>query len=218
MYNPRPNQVHDERWIRAFVAEVGAGTLVTATGLAGTGRAGAGRIEATFLPLVWEDDTVVAHCARANPQVRALDGVQALWIVQDADAYISPSWYPAKREHGRVVPTWNYSVVHLRGQIRVHDDPSWLRAAVALLTDVNERAALDPWSVDDAPDEYVDQQLRAIVGIEMAVSAVEAKAKWSQNRSEADQTGVLQGLRERGRASAADAMARVLGGPGESAG
>ncbi len=109
-------------------------------------------------------------------------------------AYISPSWYAAKAEHGRVVPTWNYSSVHLTGTVTVHDDPEWVRDAVTRLTDRHEQPRAEPWAVTDAPETYVDKNLKAIVGIELTVAKVEAKAKLSQNRSEDDQAGVVAGL------------------------
>ena len=110
------------------------------------------------------------------------------------DAYVSPSWYATKAEHGKVVPTWNYSVVHLRGSIVVHDDPEWVRALVTRLTDRHESARDEPWAVTDAPADYIDKNLRPIIGVEVVVSSVEAKAKLSQNRSEADRAGVAAGL------------------------
>jgi transcriptional regulator len=117
-----------------------------------------------------------------------------LLIITGPEAYISPSWYPAKSEHGKVVPTWNYTAVHLTGTVRVHEDPQWLRAAVTELTDVHEHARVNRWSVSDAPETYVEGQLRGIVGLEVHVTQVEGKAKLSQNRSDADQQGVIDGL------------------------
>ncbi|ADG97236.1 FMN-binding negative transcriptional regulator [Segniliparus rotundus DSM 44985] len=212
MYNPRPHQVHDEAAIRAFVAQVGSGTLVTAS---------PARIEATLLPILWSGDTVVAHLAKANPQAAAISsGAPGLWVVQGPEAYVSPGWYASKREHGaggraRVVPTWNYSVVQLRGRVCVRDDAAWVRSVVSQLTDVQEQAMSTPWGVGDAPEEYIDGQLCAIVGVEMRVESVEAKAKWSQNRSAADKAGVLAGLRDQGAAAAAEHMAAVLAVSGE---
>jgi transcriptional regulator len=139
------------------------------------------------------------HLARANPHWRDVaDGAPALAIVTGAEAYVSPAWYASKSEHGRVVPTWNYSQVHLTGRLTVHHDPAWLRDAVTRLTEAHERPRPDPWSVTDAPEAYVGKQLRAIVGLELAVEKVEAKAKLSQNRSDADRAGVVRGLRAEG--------------------
>ena len=130
---------------------------------------------------------------------------EALAIIQGADAYISPSWYASKAEHGRVVPTWNYSTAHVYGNLVVHDDPAWLAGQVRRLTDVNEAGFDHPWSVDDAPERYISGQLRAIVGLELVITRIEAKAKLSQNRPDADIDGVVAGLAARGQAeSAAD--------------
>ena len=110
------------------------------------------------------------------------------------DAYISPSWYASKAEHGRVVPTWNYSTAHAYGRLVIHDDVRWLESLVRRLTDRHETGREDPWSVDDAPPRFVAGQLRAIVGVEVVISRVEAKLKLSQNRPAADIDGVQTGL------------------------
>lgn len=169
--------------------------------------------QATLLPIVWHDDVVIVHMARANQHWRAI-GVDhpGLVIVTGPDAYITPSWYPAKSEHGKVVPTWNYTAVHLSGPLRVHEDPDWLRKAVTDLTDTHEQVRADPWAVGDAPDSYIDGQLRGIIGVEMRVEQVDAKAKLSQNRSEADRRGVVEGLSTEpypGAAEVAAAMDRL---------
>ncbi|OHV38444.1 MULTISPECIES: FMN-binding negative transcriptional regulator [Pseudofrankia] len=187
MYVPAANRVDDETLIREFVAERGSGTLVT------VGPDGVA--DATLLPVLWEADLVVAHFARVNDHSRRMrDGAAGLLVVQGPEAYVSPSWYPAKAEHGRVVPTWNYSAVHLRGPVTVHDDPEWLRAVVTGLTERHEAGRDHPWAVTDAPERYIEGMLRAIVGVSLRVESVEAKAKWSQNRSEADRAGVLAQL------------------------
>lgn len=194
-YVPRFNQMPGEE-VRDFVASVGTAQLVTV--------AADGTPDATFLPVLWREDRLVGHLARANPHWRALvEGSPALVVVTGPDAYVSPSFYLTKREHGRVVPTWNYSVVHLRGPVRVVEDAEWLRELVTALTDHHESSRDEPWAVTDAPSTYVDKQLRAIVGVEVAVESVEAKAKLSQNRSAADVAGVIEGLGEH---PVADAM------------
>ena len=119
-------------------------------------------------------------------------------IVHGPDAYITPSWYAAKREHGRVVPTWNYLTAHVYGELVIHDDPVWVEAFVRRLTTLHEGDREHPWAVDDAPRDYIDGQLRAIVGLELLISRVEAKAKLGQNRSAEDIDGVIDGLSERG--------------------
>lgn len=189
MYIPRHFAVEDLDEVRALVRAVHVGQLVT-VGLDGTP-------DATLLPVLWEGDEVVLHLARANEHWRRIaSGSPGLVVVTGPDAYITPRWYASKREHGRVVPTWNYSAVHLRGPVTVHDDPEWLRQAVTRLTDHHEgrTAGDDGWGVDDAPARFVEGQLKAIVGVSMAVTHVDAKAKLSQNRSDADQAGVIDGL------------------------
>ncbi|MEV7395761.1 FMN-binding negative transcriptional regulator [Aeromicrobium sp. NPDC092404] len=202
MYIPHFNAMDDHDDIRAFVESVGSAEIVTV--------APDGTPTATLLPILWSADggTVVAHMARANPHWRDIrDGARFLAIVAGPQAYISPAWYASKAEHGRVVPTWNYSAVHLTGTARVHDDPAWVREAVTRLTDHHETPRSEPWAVTDAPATYVDKNLRAIVGLELSVERVEAKAKLSQNRSAEDRAGVVAGLRaEGGDPAVADAM------------
>jgi transcriptional regulator len=146
------------------------------------------------------------HVARANPLWWTHDATQwVLAIFQGPQAYISPSLYPSKQEHGRVVPTWNYAVVHARGQLAVHEDPAWLHALVTELTDHHEAERAQPWAVNDAPAEYIEGLTRAIVGIEIAVQRLEGKWKVSQNRPPADRAGVVRGL-----AAATDPAARAM--------
>lgn len=207
MYVPKHFAVEGESEIRAMVEAVGSGWLVTV---------GDGDVPtATLLPVLWSEDHVVAHVARANPQWRGMDGQPALLIVGGPEAYVSPSWYPSKAEHGRVVPTWNYTAVHLTGTVRVHHDPEWLLAVVTALTDRHESGRGEPWRVTDAPPQYVDANLGAIVGIELTVTRFEAKAKLSQNRGEADRRGVIEGLRREG-APGASAIASAVESAPES--
>ncbi|WP_328827609.1 FMN-binding negative transcriptional regulator [Nocardioides acrostichi] len=198
---PRPNEIPPDD-ARALVAEVGAGELITV----GTD----GFPTATRLPLLWEGDRVRLHMAIANPHWRTIaDDSPALLVVTGAEAYLSPSFYASKREHGRVVPTWNYSAVQLRGRITVHQDAGWLGEQVADLTDLNESERDEPWAVSDAPAEFIAQQLRAIVGIEMVVASFTGKAKLSQNRSDADRAGVVEGLLTTGRSRDAEVAHRM---------
>ena len=186
LYVPRFN-VMDPDDVRPFVEAVATAQLVT------VGEDGAP--DATFLPVLWEGDRLVGHLARANRHWRRMvDGSPALAIVTGPDTYVSPSWYASKAEHGKVVPTWNYSVVHLRGAVVVHDDPEWVRSLVTRLTDRHEADRAERWRVTDAPSDYVDKNLRPIVGVEILVESVEAKAKLSQNRSDEDRAGVAAGL------------------------
>ncbi|MEP9381378.1 FMN-binding negative transcriptional regulator [Nocardioides cheoyonin] len=201
MYVPHFNAV-DEAEARAMVASYAVGELVT-TGPDGYPLA-------TLLPVVWEGDTVIAHFARANPHWRAIGtdrpGTPALLVCTGPAAYVHPGWYAAKAEHGKVVPTWNYSSVHLTGHARVVHDPVWLRDAVERLTDVHEAGRPDRWRVGDAPADYIEKMLKGIVGVELAVERVEGKAKLSQNRSAEDRDGVIAGL---GDHPVADAMRRL---------
>lgn len=200
--------------LEAFVRAQSVGQLITV---------GADGVpEATLLPVLWEGERLLAHIARANRQwERIVDGSPALVVVSGPDAYISPRWYATKREHGRVVPTWNYSALHLSGPVRVVDDLEWVREAVSLLTGRHEGGRTDPWQVTDAPEKFVASQLRAIVGIELTVAKVEGKAKLSQNRSDADRQGAIDGLATEGEPAAHDvaaAMSRALqadGAPGQ---
>jgi transcriptional regulator len=131
----------------------------------------------------------------------------ALVIMRGPDAYVSPAWYASKREHGRVVPTWNYLTAHVYGTMTVHDDPAWVEDVVRRLSDLHEAGRPEPWSVDDAPAKYVSGQLRAIVGVEVAIRRIEAKFKLSQNRPEADIDGVIDGLHAAGDHRTAEAVA-----------
>jgi transcriptional regulator len=122
--------------------------------------------------------------------------VETLAIFQGPDAYVTPSWYPTKKETGMVVPTWNYAVVHAYGPLRVIDDAEWLRSLVGRLSDQHEAAFRDRWSVSDAPPEYIEKLLGSIVGIEMVLTKLIGKWKVSQNRPTTDREGVVNGLRE----------------------
>ena len=137
------------------------------------------------------------HLARANPVWKNFSAqVDALVVFQGAHAYISPSWYESKKEHGKVVPTWNYAVVHASGPLRVIDDRAWVRRFVEQLTDRHEAHRSDPWKVTDAPTDFVDTMTNAIVGIEVPIMQLAGKWKVSQNRPQKDRTGVVQGLQQ----------------------
>ncbi len=206
VYIPPFNRAGEEVELRTLIAGVRAGWLVT------NGQESAP--SATFLPVLWRGDTVVAHMARANPHWHEIGSdTPALVILTGPDAYVSPTFYATKAEHGKGVPTWNYSAVHLTGIARVHHDAEWLRMAVEELTNEHERGRQAPWHTTDAPSAYIDGQLRGIVGVEVTVAKVEGKAKLSQNRSRPDREGVVTGLRQSDRAndlSVADQMASAL--------
>ncbi|HEY3716875.1 MAG TPA: FMN-binding negative transcriptional regulator [Jatrophihabitantaceae bacterium] len=151
---------------------------------------------ATPLPMLLEGPSLVGHVARNNPHWRAAVAGESMVIAHGPDTYVSPSWYATKREHGRVVPTWNYLTAHVYGELVVHDDVEWLRALVTRLTQRHELDRPQPWSIGDAPEAFIEGQLRAIVGVELRIVRIEAKAKLSQNRPEADRAGVIAGLDE----------------------
>jgi transcriptional regulator len=185
-------------------------------------------ITANSVPFFLDDDpaggpgVLRAHVARANPVWReARADVESLVVFQGAQGYVSPAWYPSKAEHGKVVPTWNYVIVQGRGTVRFVDDAEWLRAFVSRLTDRHEgeRAAhggATAWAVTDAPPDYVDTMLRAIVGVEIVLGSLVGKWKVSQNRPQADRDGVARGL-DGVPGSVAAEMARDVRGPGAAA-
>ncbi len=157
-------------------------------------------LQASHVPLLLdrstgEFGTLRGHLARANPQWRDLaNGSDALVIFSGADAYVSPTFYPGKAEHGKAVPTWNFLAVHAYGQAEVFSEPERLRALVSQLTDRHEAGQAQPWAVADAPPDYLQSMLKAIVGFDLPISRLEGKRKLSQNRSAADIAGVQQGL------------------------
>jgi transcriptional regulator len=166
---------------------------------------------ATYLPLLYdpsvgERGALLGHVARNNDQWREPAEGESLVIVHGPDAYVTPSWYASKSEHGRVVPTWNYITAHVYGRLVVHDDAAWLEQLVRRLTDHHEADLPHPWSVDDAPADFIAGQLRAIVGVELCITRIEAKVKMSQNRPAADVKGVIDGYDERGDTVMRDAV------------
>jgi transcriptional regulator len=150
--------------------------------------------------------TMRGHVARANPIWSAANGKAVLAVFQGPHAYISPSWYASKAEHGKVVPTWNYAVVHVHGVLTAIDDFAWFHAHASAMTERNEASVGKSWKVTDAPDDYIRNTARAIVGIEIAVERIEGKWKMSQNRSAADRAGVAAGLASVHKTGAASAM------------
>ena len=172
---------------------------------------GADGLNANHVPFEVDPDpapfgTLRAHVARANPVWREFSKeVEPLVIFQGAQIYVTPSWYQTKKETGKVVPTFNYIVVHAYGTMRVFEDSAWLRKFVGGLTDRFEASRAQPWAVTDAPEDFIAMQLRAIVGIEISVTRLIGKWKTSQNRPAADQEGVVEGLRESG-----DAVAQAM--------
>lgn len=195
MYNPPHFTETRSEIIHGLIATHPLGTLVT---LGSTG------LDANPIPFEFDPaptataphGTLLAHVARANPLWRDHAGTpEVLVIFQGPQSYISPSWYTSsKPEHGKVVPTWNYCVVHAHGPLLIHDDPAWLLSLVTRLTARHESGRAAPWSVADAPPDFIAKQLAAIVGIEIPVTRLVGKWKVSQNRPAADRTGVVAGL------------------------
>jgi transcriptional regulator len=217
VYVPEYYKPSDED-VRELLRHHGAVDLVTST------HEG---LRATMLPMIWvEPDAVLAeetgplgllrgHFARKNDQWQLEVLGEAMGIVRGPDSYITPSWYETKREHGRVVPTWNYITAHVYGQLTVHDDPTWVERNVRALTAKHEAERAHAWAVDDAPETYIQGQLRAIVGVEMRISRIEAKFKLSQNRSVGDVKGAIEGLEADGTVGMAAAMRSAASGRAE---
>jgi transcriptional regulator len=187
MYLPEAFAVTDQSEINDLLARIPLGSLITH---------GPDGLFASHLPFVHDPagGVLAGHLAQANPhRGRAGEG-QALVIFQGANAYVTPSWYPGKAEHGKVVPTWNYEAVHVYGAVVWREEPEWLRANVEALTRRFEADQPRPWAVDDAPRGYIDKLARAIIGVEFRIERIEAKRKLSQNRPDADRRGVISGL------------------------
>lgn len=207
MYLPRHFEQSDAQALQALMHAHPLATVVV------TGDDG---LVANHLPLVYDaaagpHGTLRGHVARANPLWRAPADTAALAVFHGPQAYVSPGWYAAKAAHGKVVPTWNYAVVHARGTLRAIDDAAWLRAFVGALTDLHEARRPPPWAVSDAPVDYIDQMLAAIVGIEIELTCpLVGKFKTSQNRDAADRTGVARGLGAEGEVAMA-ALVRPSG-------
>ncbi len=196
MYVPAPFRESARPTLYDFIVAHPLGVLVTAMA---DGHAEAPY--ATHLPLQLDRDAglLTGHLARANPHVdrlrsAAADSVPGLVVFSGAEHYITPAWYASKREHGRVVPTWNYIAVHVQGAVTLHDDTAWLESHLSQLTDTHEAAQAHPWAMHDAPRDYLDAQMRGIVGVSIRIETLEGKYKLSQNRSDADIDGVADGL------------------------
>ena len=209
MYQPDHFRVDDLPQLHALMRARPFATLVSS---------GALGLYATHLPTVLRDDApfgvIECHLARANPHWKDVAaGNEALMIFQGPDAYVTPNWYPSKAEHGKVVPTWNYAVVHAYGRPAVMQEADWLRRHVGELSAQQEASAAQPWAVSDAPDRYVEVMLRGIVGFRFVITRLEGKWKMSQNRELPDRTGVVSGLGRRGEGddrAVADLVARNI--------
>ena len=189
MYLPKHFEQNDAAVLAAAMHAHPLATLIVATADGPT----ADLVPLEFHPQIGPHGTLRGHVARANPLWRAAGGT-ALALFQGPQAYVSPNWYPSKREHSKVVPTWNYTMVQAHGTLRAIEEAPWVHALVTRLTDRHELTQTAPWAVSDAPDDYVQQMLRAIVGIEITLTSLVGKWKVSQNRSPADRAGVAAGL------------------------
>ena len=208
MYRPPAFREDRPEFLHAAIRAHPLATLVThgASGLS------ANLVPFTLATRPGAPDMLRAHLARGNPQLAELrQGAEALVIFQGPQAYVSPSWYPSKQEHGKVVPTWNYIVVQAWGRPRVIDDAEWLLAQIGDLTTEQEAARPAPWAVEDAPADFVAGQLKGIAGVEIPVDRIAGKWKASQNQSAANRAGVVTGLTEENPASPMAAAMNDLG-------
>ena len=192
MYTPKAFELTDQASQYQVIREYPLGTLVSG---------GKDKLVATHLPFLVTTDALQnvvlqAHIARSNAEFSRLgEGTPVLAIFQGPHSYVSPSWYPSKASsNGKAVPTWNYVAVHVHGTLTIQSDPAWLLEHLRLQTERYEKTQPNPWSIDDAPVDYIDAMLRSIVGIEITITDVEAKEKLSQNRPLADQQGVIDSL------------------------
>jgi transcriptional regulator len=191
MYIPKANEEKRVPVMHELIFSQPFGSLITM---------GASGLFASHLPMVLEQDgsefgILKAHVSRANAQWRDLpSSVDALAIFAGHHHYISASWYPGTKEDGKEVPTWNYVVVHAYGPLKAVEDPVWLRAHLERLTDAHEAGSANPWKVSDAPEDFINQQMKGIVGLEMPIRRLEGKWKVSQNRDERDRGAVIEGL------------------------
>ena len=192
MYTPKDFRVDN---LTILHADMRQNTLATLISITPTG------LVATHLPVLLDEHrgpngTILGHVSRANLQWQQSDpAAEALIIFTGPDTYVTPSWYPAKQQTGGVVPTWNYAAIHVYGKLTFFEDPERLRDIVTRLTNQHEAAFAQPWQVTDAPPNYIDSQLKAIVGFELPILRIEGKRKFNQNRSSEDRAGVINGLR-----------------------
>jgi transcriptional regulator len=214
MYQPRHYLQDDPPTLHALIRRHPLAMLV---------RQSADGLTADHLPLeidpsVGPHGVLRGHVARANPIWREADGQPVMAVFRGVDAYISPNWYPSKAEHHKAVPTWNYAVVHGHGPLHAVQDRDWLRGLVGRLTAVHESGRVHPWSLADAPEDFVQQMLEAIVGIEIPLTRLVGKFKLTQNRSAADRQGVADGLLADGQAAMAEMIRPAAPEPTSPAG
>lgn len=187
MYTPKPFEETRADVLHGLIRAYPFATVVANT---------ANGLVANHLPFELVDGMLHGHVARGN-ELAQLDGVEVLLIFRGPDGYISPNWYPSKRETGREVPSWNYAVVHVHGRLRLIDGVVWLRALLETLTDRHEADQPKPWKMTDAPEDHIEKSLHAIVGLDVTIDRIEGKFKLSQNHPARNRAGVIAGLRQR---------------------
>jgi transcriptional regulator len=203
MYNPPHFAIQDPDTLHRIIREHPLGALVTSA---------PGGLDANHIPFEFDagrgpHGTLTAHVARANPLLQQCgDGTEVMVIFRGHASYISPNWYPSKHETHRLVPTWNYEVVHVHGRLSFQDEERFVRGVVARLTREHEAAEARPWKMGDSPPDYIAQMLKAIVGIQVEITRLEGKAKLSQNREPRDRLNAADELRARGQEGLAQAM------------
>lgn len=206
IYNPPAFRETDLPALQAQIAASGLTTLISV----GADGPIVSNLPIVFDPAPGQYGMIAGHIARANPQWRESDlSKPALALFMGADAYVSPGWYETKREHGKVVPTWNYSMIVARGRLEIFEDFETLRAQVETLTKRFEAGFEHPWEVSDAPEDFITRQIKGIVGVRLHIESIEGKAKLSQNRAAADQEGVVAGLSSSERASSRDVAKQI---------
>ncbi|MEV3836772.1 FMN-binding negative transcriptional regulator [Aeromonas dhakensis] len=203
MYLPPHFAVTDSETLHQLIRAYPLGALITH---------GEGGLDANHLPFEFDagaggHGVLRAHVARNNPLWQEVkDGDEVLVIFKAADGYISPSWYPGKQEHHKLVPTWNYSVVHAHGRIQIRDDARFVRRLLANLTRHHEAGETTPWKMADAPRDYLEAMVQAVVGIEIEITGLVGKFKLGQNKEAADRLGAANALQDRGQSALAEAM------------
>lgn len=188
MYTPNHFIENDEAFIKNLVSQNPFATIVSISG---------DNLEATHLPFIMEDNKLIGHIARANP-IANIDGQDCLVIFQGENAYISPNFYPTKHIHHKEVPTWNYSAIHFYGKIKIISDKAEILKIISELTNIHEQVFENPWKVSDAPNDFIEKLLNAIVGIEISIEKTVAKSKLSQNKSDENKQGIITGLEAMG--------------------
>jgi transcriptional regulator len=198
MYIPRHFQPSDKA-AQEFLSQIESGHLVSNTEKG---------LVSTLLPLIYdrEINSLLGHVSKLNEQASIPTNQESLIITMLNETYISPNWYASKEEHHKVVPTWDYMMVHAYGQLVIHNEPDWILNQVTRLTNHFEANQPNPWNVDQAPTDYVDGQIKAIVGIELKITRIEASFKMSQNKSKADLDGVIAGLQKVGKGPISEAI------------